>query len=131
MRMQSVAEHSLTRNDSELLIHQRARPEKAFFESQDGGMISADGTEIYFMGIIDILTNFGKKKRVENIVRSIVHDSQTISCIPPQAYGERYYNFMTTKVFLSQDQIRKEIKAKREGTKSPIFDWKQYQRSVL
>ncbi len=74
------------------------------------------------MGIIDILTNFGKKKRVENIVRSIIHDSQTISCIPPQAYGERFYTFMTEKVYLTQEQIRKEIKAKEQGTKSPVFD---------
>ena len=54
-----------------MLLHERKRPEKAFFESQDGGIISADGTEIYFMGIIDILTNFGKKKKIENVMRSI------------------------------------------------------------
>ena len=74
-RTQSVNPVNLERNDSDLLLHQRKRPEKAFFESHDGGIISADKKEIYFMGIIDILTNFGKKKRVENIVRSIIHDS--------------------------------------------------------
>ena len=74
---------SLTRSDSETLLHERQRPEKAFFESQEGGLVSADGTEIYFMGIIDILTNFGKKKRMENILRSVFHNSRTISCIPP------------------------------------------------
>ena len=46
-------------------------------------MVSADGTEIYFVGIIDILTNFGKKKLMENLVRSVFHNSRTISCVPP------------------------------------------------
>ena len=66
-----------------MLLHERKRPEKAFFESQDGGIISADGTEIYFMGIIDILTNFGKKKKIENVMRSIFQNSATVSCVPP------------------------------------------------
>ena len=54
-------------------------------------MVSADGTEIYFMGIIDILTNFGKKKRMENIIKSIVQNPRTISCMPPVGYGNRFY----------------------------------------
>ena len=111
-RMYSVLKPGLERHDSELLLHERERPEKAFFESQDGGMVSADGTEIYFMGIIDILTNFGKKKRMENILRSIVHNPRTISCIPPEAYGNRFYEFMTQKVFLSQEEIKRELKAR-------------------
>lgn len=112
----------LQRTDSELLLHERKRPEKAFYESQDGGLVSADGTEIYFMGIIDILTNFGTKKRMENMVRSIIHNSQTISCIPPFQYGERFYNFMTKKVYLTSEQIEAEIRAKENGQPSPIFD---------
>ena len=63
--------------------------------------MSADGTEIYFMVIIDILTNFGTKKKLENAVRSIVHNSKTISCIPPLQYGDRFYRFMTEKVYIT------------------------------
>jgi len=72
-RMQSVMADrpSMQRSDSELLLHEKKRPDKAFYEAQEGGIVSADGTEIYFMGIIDILTNFGKKKRVENMFRSV------------------------------------------------------------
>ena len=73
-------------------------------------MISADGTEIYFMGIIDILTNFGAKKWCENKIRSLIHNSRTISCLPPHDYGERFYSFMTEKVYLSQEQISEEIR---------------------
>ena len=64
-------------------------------------MVSADGTEIYFVGIIDILTNFGKKKLMENLVRSVFHNSRTISCVPPQQYGDRFFAFMNGKVFLT------------------------------
>ena len=64
------------------------------------------------MGIIDILTNFGKKKRVENLVRSVVHNKRTISCIPPGAYGDRFLQFMTEKVFLAPQQMAAEIKSR-------------------
>jgi hypothetical protein len=73
------------------------------------------------MGIIDILTNFGGKKKVENVVRSIVHNSKTISCIPPTQYGVRFYDFMTKKVFLKEEQIAAEIKSRENGEPSPIF----------
>ena len=109
-------------SESELLLHERRRPEKAFFESQDGGLVSADGTEIYFMGIIDILTNFGTKKKIENMVRSVVHNSRTISCIPPQQYGDRFFRFMNERVFITQQQISEEIAAREKGKPSPIFD---------
>ena len=58
-------------HEDELLLHEKNRPPKAFFEAQDGGIVSTDGTQIYFMGIIDILTNFGAKKKVENTFRAI------------------------------------------------------------
>jgi hypothetical protein len=35
------------------------RPPIPFYESHDGGILSADGKYIYFIGIIDTLTNFG------------------------------------------------------------------------
>ena len=76
------------------------------------------------MGIIDILTNFGKKKRMENILRSVVHNSRTISCIPPFQYGERFYKFMTQKVFLTAEQIQAEIRAREQNAPSPVFDSK-------
>jgi hypothetical protein len=33
--------------------------DKPFFEMHEGGIVSADGKYLYFMGIIDILTFFG------------------------------------------------------------------------
>ena len=73
------------------------------------------------MGIIDILTNFGMKKKMENTVRSIVHNPRTISCIPPFQYGERFYSFMTQKVYLTQAQIKAEIRSRENGEPTPVF----------
>jgi hypothetical protein len=82
-----------------LLLHEQPRPEKAFFESQHGGLVSADGKYLYFMGIIDTLTGFGAKKMLEHTAKSIIYDGKTISCVPPFQYGERFFNFMQEHVF--------------------------------
>lgn len=71
------------------------RFEQCFFESIDGGMLSEDGKKIYFIGIIDTLTYFGPKKQFEYNFKRIVHGN-TISCIPPKNYGDRFYSFMET-----------------------------------
>ena len=63
---------SITEIDT--LPHERTRPKRAFFEANDGGLLAADGSCIYFMGIIDILTVFGKKKVLENLGKKIIYD---------------------------------------------------------
>lgn len=69
--------------ESTTQIQDRPRPSKAFFESQQGGLVSADGKHLYFMGIIDTLTGYGGVKKLENTFKSVIYDSKTISCIPP------------------------------------------------
>lgn len=59
------------------------------------------------MGIIDILTVFGKKKVLENLGKSIIYDKYTISCVPPDQYGDRFYKFMKEKVFITSDKSKK------------------------
>jgi 1-phosphatidylinositol-4-phosphate 5-kinase len=61
--------------------------------------VSADGKHLYFIGIIDTLTGYGGVKVLENTLKSIVYDSKTISCIPPDKYGDRFYQFMMKEVF--------------------------------
>jgi 1-phosphatidylinositol-4-phosphate 5-kinase len=51
------------------------------------------------MGIIDTLTGYGGAKILENTFKSIVYDSDTISCVPPIKYGDRFYKFMIEHVF--------------------------------
>ena len=66
---------------------------KPFFEKDRGGIISKDGRNIYFIGIIDIFTDFGAKKKAENLFKSIFQ-GPNISCKPPIEYYERFHNFM-------------------------------------
>ena len=56
--------------------------------------MSADGKVIYFIGIIDTLTYYGAKKKLEYTLKSLRYGNSTISCIPPQYYGERFIQFM-------------------------------------
>lgn len=49
------------------------------FYSEDGGYSSShkDGTpgdELYFLGVIDILTPYSVVKRLEHVIKSIQHD---------------------------------------------------------
>jgi 1-phosphatidylinositol-4-phosphate 5-kinase len=70
---------------------------KPFFEKDRGGLQSLDGKKIYFIGIIDIFTNYGTKKKAENLFKS-VFQGPDISCKPPIEYYERFFNFMK-KIF--------------------------------
>ena len=56
------------------------------------------------MGVIDILTNYGTAKKFENLGKSIVHDSNAISCVPPSKYGERFFTFMDDRVFVKKSE---------------------------
>lgn len=73
------------------------------FYSEDGGFRSThrDGLpaeELYFLGIIDILTPWRTKKRLEYLFRSIAEDSQTISAVNPRAYCKRFLSFMSENI---------------------------------
>lgn len=69
------------------------------FVQPDGGVRGAEdnGVElpvVYYMAIIDCLTNYGKLKHLETFVRSLRHRRDTISAVPPREYGQRFYKFM-------------------------------------
>lgn len=55
---------------------------------------------VYLMGIIDYLTKYGKKKILENMVRSLFNDSNGISCVKPSKYKERFHDFMFKHVLV-------------------------------
>lgn len=60
---------------------------------------SPNGTERYLIGIIDILTPFNSmKKRMEYAIKRICVGN-SISCIPPHPYANRFKDFMDQKVF--------------------------------
>ncbi|OMJ67959.1 hypothetical protein SteCoe_34100 [Stentor coeruleus] len=65
-----------------------------FSETDDGGIINEDKTELYFMGIIDILTYYGAKKKLEHFFKNTIHKKQAVSCAPPDFYAERFLEYM-------------------------------------
>ena len=66
---------------------------KPFYEEYYGGLRSEDNDKVYFFGIIDIFTNYGGKKRMEYIIKS-VSQGTGISCKPPDEYYRRFINFI-------------------------------------
>ncbi|KAG0670859.1 Phosphatidylinositol-4-phosphate 5-kinase [Kluyveromyces marxianus] len=74
-----------------------------FFQQDEGGIrasdqLNRDLNQIYFVGIIDCLTNYSLVKRMETIWRSLNHDLKTISAVPPRLYGNRFYHFIEDSV---------------------------------
>jgi 1-phosphatidylinositol-4-phosphate 5-kinase len=69
-------------------------PEACHQLGDAGGLLSSDRRFVYCFGIIDILTTYDSKKRVEHHVRSLVSDRRGISCVEPGLYAERFLGFM-------------------------------------
>jgi len=73
------------------------------FAADKGGMqmIYDDGKEgecIFFCGIIDVLQKYNKRKKVENFLRGLNNDTQTISAVPPDQYAKRMYDFLRQRI---------------------------------
>lgn len=73
------------------------------FYQFEGGIRSqnTDGTpgdSIYFLGIIDLLTNYGPRKRLENLWKGFGRSDEIksqISAVPPQRYANRFRDFVS------------------------------------
>ena len=74
---------------------------KALIDFEDGGIISETGNEVYFVGIIDILTKFGFKKKCEHFFKMIRYCSNNMSCTPPEMYRDRFVNYMNKVIVKS------------------------------
>jgi len=67
---------------------------KTLLDFEDGGIISETGNEVYFVGIIDILTKFNFKKKCEHFIKMVRYCSNNMSCTPPEMYRDRFVNYM-------------------------------------
>lgn len=86
----------LRKSDSALKLSNRNN----FFTSDEGGMVSHDGSSLYFTGIIDVLQLYNKRKKFEHnfwLVRPSI-DVDTVSCVPPEQYGARMLRFIDPKI---------------------------------
>ena len=73
------------------------------FTHFDGGLLSLDTNSngdqmIYYIGIIDCLTNYSVVKRLETLWRGINHKLEVVSAIPPRHYADRFYKFIENSV---------------------------------
>jgi len=86
--------------------HQRKNsiePVQSLFTKEDGGVSSQNmdgstGNELYYMGVIDILTEYGTKKKLEHGIKSVNHKSSEISAVNPSAYAERFKKFLKSAI---------------------------------
>merc|ERR1712025_425206 len=68
-----------------------------------GGMVHEDeegniGNEVYFVGIIDVLQKYNKRKKLENWIKKMKYDKLSISAAPPDLYAQRMCDFFEDKV---------------------------------
>ena len=68
---------------------------KQFYEVYEGGLLSSDKQHIYYMGVIDIFTQYNARKKFEHVYRSLAQDRLTVSCVPPRYYADRFYDFLS------------------------------------
>jgi 1-phosphatidylinositol-4-phosphate 5-kinase len=73
------------------------------FSQDEGGCRGADKenkpTEnYYYMGVIDILTTWGAKKKVESSFKSLKYDKTEISAVDPSLYAKRFLDFMNAAI---------------------------------
>ena len=61
----------------------------------------ANGQDIYYIGIIDILQDYNVRKRAEGWLKGIQHGSRASECsaVEPSQYADRFIAFITNQVF--------------------------------
>ncbi|KAJ3244873.1 Phosphatidylinositol-4-phosphate 5-kinase [Chytriomyces hyalinus] len=76
-------------------------PEKSnfYFYKEMGGMIATqesgeEGDEVYYLGIIDIFTEYNMTKKAEHFFKSLMGGSRTISAVNSVSYGKRFVSFL-------------------------------------
>ncbi|KAJ2964237.1 hypothetical protein NQZ79_g813 [Umbelopsis isabellina] len=106
---------------SELSTEKEDRSNLAFY-ADDGGFRSTDENDqpagqLYFMGIIDILTPYDMKKKTEHYWKSMTQDKHGISAVKPSEYGSRFASYMVKTIQHHQD-----IESLAEVTSEPKKD---------
>lgn len=94
-----VGVHEIDREDGEGVRYGRAPTVDHIecphlFTNCHRGMMSTNGDEVYFGGIIDILQRFTTKKKAENLLKRIKAKQNEISCVAPEIYAERMVTFL-------------------------------------
>lgn len=90
-----------------------------YFKAFEGGIRGSDENNedieiIYYVGIIDCLTNYSILKKLETFWRGLRHDLKIVSAIPPNDYAKRFYEFIDESVDTAPPKhFKDDPKAKR------------------
>lgn len=68
-------------------------------------MKSKNGKQIYFLGIIDILTEYNTFKKFEFVTKMIYYCSNKMSCVPPSSYKDRFLKYITNR-FVDDENLK-------------------------
>lgn len=80
----------------------RPKSPRAPSDKEIGGLVcyNSHGEKVHaFIGIIDILQNFGYKKKAEHTYKSLRWDGNTVSVHNPTFYSQRFQRFLGATVF--------------------------------
>eukprot|EP00992_Anisonema_acinus_P006890 TRINITY_DN2441_c0_g1_i1.p1 TRINITY_DN2441_c0_g1~~TRINITY_DN2441_c0_g1_i1.p1 ORF type:complete len:479 (+),score=23.99 TRINITY_DN2441_c0_g1_i1:56-1492(+) len=81
------------------------------FRCDFGGLGSDDRcSEVYYMGIIDNLTRYGKRKIAAHLIKSVRWESQTLSTVHARYYRDRMDSYLPT-IFLLGPPPKREHEA--------------------
>lgn len=69
------------------------------FYHEHGGLQATDiynrpVNELYYLGVIDLLTRYSWRKRAENFWKGLHHSRSQISAVPPADYAKRFLKFI-------------------------------------
>lgn len=63
----------------------------------DGGIVSVNGKQVYYSGIIDMLQHYNMQKTAETwMLMAFGNSIQEISCVDPETYANRFVAFLST-----------------------------------
>ncbi|KAF9181635.1 Phosphatidylinositol-4-phosphate 5-kinase [Haplosporangium sp. Z 11] len=80
------------------------------FYADDGGLLSTNeqnerGEDLYYLGIIDILTPYNYVKKIEHYWKSLSQDKHAISSVNPREYASRFLSFMIHAIKVNHDVL--------------------------
>lgn len=61
--------------------------------------------EIYYLGVIDCLTNYSLVKKLETFLKGLHYSREKLSAVPPVEYGERFFKFIAS-IVKTPEQVR-------------------------
>ncbi|KAG0271713.1 Phosphatidylinositol-4-phosphate 5-kinase [Linnemannia exigua] len=80
------------------------------FYADDGGLLSTNeqnvrGEDLYYLGIIDILTPYNYVKKIEHYWKAMSQDRHAISSVNPREYASRFLSFMIHAIKMNHDVL--------------------------